>query len=57
VVDQTFGSRPRPERLLQRIQHQIRTHRAGNPPADNTPGKNINDEGHIRTANLARNRI
>jgi hypothetical protein len=50
MVEQTFGSRPRLERLFQRIQHQIHAHRSGNLPADNTPGKDIYYKYHMDTA-------
>ena len=33
--------------MLQRIQNEVRAHRAADPPTDNAPGVHINDKGHV----------
>ena len=48
MMDQlvSFGL-PRVQRLFQRIEHEIGLHRAAHPPANDAPGKDINDEGDV----------
>ena len=38
------------ERLFERIQHEVGVHRTVHPPADNAPGKDIDDEGDVHPA-------
>src|SRR5574344_2534368 len=38
------------QRLLQSIQHEVGARRAGYPPADDSPGKDVDDEGDIHKA-------
>jgi len=37
----------RPQRLLQRVQHQFGAHRTRHAPADDAPGEHIDDEGDV----------
>ena len=50
VMNQPLRPGSRPQCLLQRIQHQVRTQRIGDAPTDNATGKDINDEGDIDEA-------
>jgi len=38
------------QRLLQRIEHEVGLHRAADPPADNSPGENLDNEGNVHEA-------
>lgn len=38
------------EGLLQRIEHEVRGHRAAHAPADDITGKHVDDEGDIHPA-------
>jgi hypothetical protein len=37
----------RVQRLFQRIEHEGGPHRTADAPADDSPGKNFDDEGHV----------
>lgn len=43
------------QRLLQRIEHEVGSHGAADPPADNAPGKQVNHEGHVEPTLPGRN--
>src|SRR5262249_41944937 len=47
MMNHAFDLRTSPQRLLQRIQDQVRMHRAGDAPADDTTRKHIDDESHV----------
>jgi hypothetical protein len=36
--------------LLQRIEHEVRAHRTAHPPAHDTTGEHVDDEGHVQPA-------
>jgi hypothetical protein len=36
--------------LLQRIKHEVGPHRTADAPADDSPGKDVDDEGHVNEA-------
>ena len=40
----------RVQRLLQRIEHEVRSHRTAYAPAHNAPGEDVDDEGHVQPA-------
>ena len=41
---------PGVQRLLQRVEHEVGVHRAADPPADDAPGEDVDDEGHVQPA-------
>ena len=36
-----------PDRLLERVEHEVARQRRGDPPADNAPRENVDHEGHV----------
>ena len=38
------------QRLLQRIEHEVRAHGTADPPAHDAPSKHVDDEGHVQPA-------
>src|SRR5262245_20055760 len=46
-MNHALGVGTSPQRLLERIQDQVRMHRAGATPADDTARKHIDDESHV----------
>src|SRR5215467_7476029 len=47
MMNHAFGVGASPQRLLERIQDQVRMHRAGDTPADDAARKHIDDESHV----------
>jgi hypothetical protein len=47
MVYHSFGHGARPQRLLECIQDQVRLHRAGDAPADDTTREHIDDECRV----------
>src|SRR5262245_27007864 len=47
MMNHAFRIGTSPQRLLKRIQDQIRMHRAGDTPADDAARKHIDDESHV----------
>ena len=56
VVDEPFAARrpPRMKRLLERIENKAGMRPPADPPADDPPGKGVNDEGDIDEAGPGR---
>lgn len=52
VVDQGIFALRRTgvERLLERIEHEVGTHRTADPPADDSAGEHVDDKGNIHEA-------
>src|SRR5262245_53138970 len=46
-MNHAFGVGASPQRLLERIQDQVRMHRAGDTPADDAARKHIDNESHV----------
>jgi hypothetical protein len=38
------------QRLLKRVEHEVGLHRGAHAPADDAPGKDVDDEGHVHKA-------
>ena len=49
-MHELINRRPGVEGLLERIEGEVAAQRAGHAPADDPPGKDIDDEGHIDEA-------
>src|SRR5215470_9722240 len=47
MMNHALDLRTSPQRLLKRIQDQVRMHRAGDTPADDAARKHIDDESHV----------
>lgn len=49
VVDETRGAvaAPRVDRLLERVQHEVRAEGRGHAPADNAAGEHVDDQRHV----------
>lgn len=50
MVDEALGRSARMQRLLKSIQDKASRRRSAEPPADDAPGDDIDDEGHIHKA-------
>ena len=49
-MHELINRRPGVESLLERIAGEVAAQRAGHAPADDPPGKDIEDEGHVDEA-------